>query len=326
MENFMERTQKTITGIMVISVGFACLLMYVLFSHQETDDIRVIFNSDIQVEEGTVLTEKMLIKETNADKIDIPEDKAENVGTQTVKIIAMLKDEQKEFSTSITVLEKKTEEPQEQQETEEKSSKQEDEADNDQTADDSRTQEKITEATESKASSQSSQNIAKNENTQSSSQNSNDSQTQKEESSSDSQQEQMPSQSQISETEFANQLFALVNNYRTANGLSALGTNAVIQSLANQRAQDMADMGYASHTRPDGKTADFLWVENTYGIISGGENVFGGTLGWSPQAVLDSFLASSGHKESIVADYNRYFAIGVRYADGQVFVSMNFQQ
>lgn len=136
----------------------------------------------------------------------------------------------------------------------------------------------------------------------------------------------MPSQSQISETEFANQLFALVNNYRTANGLSALGTNAVIQSLANQRAQDMADMGYASHTRPDGKTADFLWVENTYGIISGGENVFGGTLGWSPQAVLDSFLASSGHKESIVADYNRYFAIGVRYADGQVFVSMNFQQ
>ena len=29
--------------------------------------------------------------------------KAENVGTQTVKIIAMLKDEQKEFSTSITV-------------------------------------------------------------------------------------------------------------------------------------------------------------------------------------------------------------------------------
>ena len=251
MENFMERTQKTITGIMVISVGFACLLMYVLFSHQETDDIRVVFNSDIQVEEGTVLTEKMLIKETNADKIDIPEDKAENVGTQTVKIIAMLKDEQKEFSTSITVLEKKTEEPQEQQETEEKSSKQEDEADNDQTADDSRTQEKITEATESKASSQSSQNIAKNENTQSSSQNSNDSQTQKEESSSDSQQEQMPSQSQISETEFANQLFALVNNYRTANGLSALGTNAVIQSLANQRAQDMADMGYASHTRPD---------------------------------------------------------------------------
>lgn len=234
--------KKTITGIMVISVGFACLLMYVLFSHQETDDIRVVFNSDIQVEEGTVLTEKMLIKETNADKIDIPEDKAENVGTQTVKIIAMLKDEQKEFSTSITVLEKKTEEPQEQQETEEKSSKQEDEADNDQTADDSRTQEKITEVTESKASSQSSQNIAKNENTQSSS---------------DSQQEQMPSQSQISETEFANQLFALVNNYRTANGLSALGTNAVIQSLANQRAQDMADMGYASHTRPDGKTADF---------------------------------------------------------------------
>lgn len=67
-------------------------------------------------------------------------------------------------------------------------------------------------------------------------------------------------------------------------------------------------------------------MENTYGIISGGENVFGGTLGWSPQAVLDSFLASSGHKESIVADYNHYFAIGVRYADGQVFVSMNFQQ
>ena len=36
MENFMERTtKKTITGIMVISVGFACLLMYVLFSHQK---------------------------------------------------------------------------------------------------------------------------------------------------------------------------------------------------------------------------------------------------------------------------------------------------
>ncbi|WP_102269500.1 CAP domain-containing protein [Massilicoli timonensis] len=317
--------KKTITGIMVISVGFACLLMYVLFSHQETDDIRVVFNSDIQVEEGTVLTEKMLIKETNADKIDIPEDKAENVGTQTVKIIAMLKDEQKEFSTRITVLEKKTEEPQEQQESEEKPSKQEDEADNDQITDNSRTQEKITEATESKASSQSSQNTAKNENTQSSSQNSNDSQTQKEESSSDSQQEQTPSQSQISETEFANQLFALVNNYRTANGLSALGTNAVIQSLANQRAQDMADMGYASHTRPDGSVVNSYWVETNYGIIAGGENVFAGTQGWSPQAVLDSFLASSGHRRTIM-DENSYMAIGVRYADGLVFVSMNFQQ
>ena len=139
-------------------------------------------------------------------------------------------------------------------------------------------------------------------------------------------QPQQPEEPQLSEAQFASQVFALVNNYRISQGLPALSTNGTIQSIANLRANDMAQMGYASHNRPDGTSADYFWVADNYGIESGGEDVFGGSMGFSPEAVVNSFIASPGHREPIVGDYNHYLGVGVRYSGGQVYVSLDFQQ
>ena len=139
-------------------------------------------------------------------------------------------------------------------------------------------------------------------------------------------QPQQPVQPELTEAQFASQVYALINNYRTGKGFPAFSTNGTIQSIANLRANDMAQMGYASHNRPDGTSADYFWVADNYGIESGGENVFGGSLGFTPEAVVNSFIASSGHERLFVADYNQYMGVGVRYSGGQVFVSVDFQQ
>lgn len=313
--------------IIACSVAAASLIVIIAASiilNQEDDskeEIRLIFKTEITVDQDSKLTTDLLIKETNADHVKIVSGDTSKAGEVSITVEALLKEDKKKFSTKITVKEI------------ENAKKDENDSDADQgegqapsndekTADDSVKKKDTVKNNDSTADS-------------SSASNSNQTQNRPQDNSSNGSKDETPSVNpnptpdpvdRLSESQYASQVFNLINSYRVSQGLPALGTNGTIQSIASLRASDMASMGYASHTRPDGTVADYMWVKNNYGIKAGGEDVFGGSQSFLPEAVVDSFINSPGHRAPIVSDMNKYMAVGVRYSGGQVYVSLNFQQ
>lgn len=309
--------------IAVISLVVIIAGAIVLNQNQEsTEEIKLIFKTDIEVEKDSELTTDLLVKETNAEDVKIVNGDTSKAGEISITVEAVLKESKKEFSTKIKVKENEN-------------SEKEDNVSNDVNEDEGKNS--------SSADGKVSENDAKKNDTRKKSNSSNASSSKAD--GSDQQQNKPQDNSQnegkdefpsvrpepdpverLSEGQYASQVFSLINSYRMKQGLPALSTNGTVQSIANLRASDMASMGYASHTRPDGKVADAFWVEANYGIIAGGEDVFGGSQGYMPEAVVDSFINSSGHRAPIVSNMNKYMAVGVKYSGGQVYVSVNFQQ
>lgn len=313
--------------IIACSVAAASLIVIIAASiilNQEDDskeEIRLIFKTEITVDQDSKLTTDLLIKETNADHVKIVSGDTSKAGEVSITVEAVLKKDKKEFSTKISVKENEKAEK-DKTDLNAKQDEGQDSSPDDKAADDSVKKKDTVKNSDSTADS-------------SSASNSNQTQNRPQDNSSNGSKDETPSVNpnpnpdpvdRLSESQYASQVFNLVNSYRTSQGLPALGTNGTIQSIANLRAADMAAMGYASHTRPDGKVADAFWVEANYGIIAGGEDVFGGSQSFLPEAVVNSFVNSPGHKAPIVSDMNKYMAVGVRYSGGQVYVSLNFQQ
>lgn len=315
--------------IIACSVAAASLMVIIAASiilNQADDtkeEIKLIFKTEIEVDQDSKLTTDLLIKETNADHVKIVSGDTSRAGEVSITVEAVLKKDKKEFSTKISVKEN------------EKAKKDE----NDSDADKGEGQASSTDEKTADDSVKKKDTVKNNDSTADSSSTSNSNQTQNkpQDNSGNGSKDETPSVNpnpnpnpdpvdRLSESQYASQVFNLVNSYRTSQGLPALGTNGTIQSIASLRAADMAAMGYASHTRPDGTVADYMWVKNNYGIKAGGEDVFGGSQGFLPEAVVDSFINSPGHRAPIVSDMNKYMAVGVRYSGGQVYVSLNFQQ
>lgn len=313
--------------IIVCSVAAASLIVIIAVSvilNQERDlkeEIKLIFKTEIEVDIDTELTTDLLIEETNAEDVKIVSGDTSKAGEVSITVEAVLKKDKKKFSTKINVKDN------------ENAKKDENDSDADQDeGQDSSPDEKVTDDSVKKK-----DTVKNSDSTTDSSSTSDSSQTQNkpQDNSSNESKDETPSVNpnpnpdlvdRLSESQYASQVFNLVNSYRTSQGLPALGTNGTIQSIASLRASDMASMGYASHTRPDGTVADYMWVKNNYGIKAGGEDVFGGSQSFLPEAVVDSFINSPGHRAPIVSDMNKYMAVGVRYSGGQVYVSLNFQQ
>ena len=117
------------------------------------------------------------------------------------------------------------------------------------------------------------------------------------------------------------EVIRLVNEIRRQNGLGELTASAELSHVARLKSQDMHDKGYFDHTSPTyGSAFDML---RSFGISyrTAGENI---AYGYStPQAVVDAWMNSSGHRANILnASYTQ---IGVgRVQDGnyctQIFV------
>ena len=123
-------------------------------------------------------------------------------------------------------------------------------------------------------------------------------------------------------TEFEQEVIRLVNDIRAENGLKALTHNWELSRVARYKSQDMKDNNYFSHTSPVYGTP-FQMIRN-FGISfrSAGENI---AMGYStPQAVVNGWMNSSGHRANILnANYTQ---IGVGYVSGgnywtQMFIS-----
>jgi len=112
---------------------------------------------------------------------------------------------------------------------------------------------------------------------------------------------------------FEEQVVALVNEQRAANGLKPLTLSTELSNAARAKSQDMHDKKYFAHESPTyGSPFEML---TSFGISyrSAGENI---AMGYStPEAVMNAWMNSSGHRANILnASYTK---IGVGYvADG----------
>jgi uncharacterized YkwD family protein len=129
------------------------------------------------------------------------------------------------------------------------------------------------------------------------------------------------SQTTSSMTADEKEVFNLVNQQRTNNGLQALKVDEEVQRVARIKAQDMVDRNYFSHTSPTyGSPFDML---NSFKVSyrTAGENIAGNSTN---NAAVTAWMNSSGHKANILNGNYNYTGIGVvkslKY--GKIFVQI----
>ncbi|MBR6796389.1 MAG: LysM peptidoglycan-binding domain-containing protein [Clostridia bacterium] len=108
---------------------------------------------------------------------------------------------------------------------------------------------------------------------------------------------------------FREQVLALTNKYRTAQGLSPLTLDSSISNAAQAKADDMAKNNYFSHTSPTyGSPSDLL---NSFGISwrFSGENIAKGF--YDAESVLTAWMNSAGHRANILN--SSFTKLGVGY-------------
>lgn len=123
-------------------------------------------------------------------------------------------------------------------------------------------------------------------------------------------------------TQYEQEVIRLVNEIRAENGLKALTYDWELSRVARIKSQDMKDNNYFSHTSPV-YGSPFQMIQD-FGISyrSAGENIARGYA--TPQAVVNGWMNSSGHRANILgASYTR---IGVGYVSSgnywtQMFIS-----
>lgn len=118
---------------------------------------------------------------------------------------------------------------------------------------------------------------------------------------------------------FESEVIRLVNEQRAQNGLKPLTASWELSRVARYKSQDMADNRYFSHTSPTYGTP-FQMIK-AFGISfrSAGENIAYGQR--TPQAVVNAWMNSSGHRANILS--SSYTQIGVGYvANGNYWTQM----
>jgi len=118
---------------------------------------------------------------------------------------------------------------------------------------------------------------------------------------------------------FEEQVAQLVNQERTSRGLSPLSFSTELSRVAEDKAKDMYNNNYFSHTSPT-YGSPFQMMQS-YGIkyTAAGENIAKGQR--SPQEVMDDWMNSSGHRANILS--TKFNQIGVGYYNGywvQMFI------
>jgi len=117
------------------------------------------------------------------------------------------------------------------------------------------------------------------------------------------------------------EVFNLINQQRTKNGLAALEIDDEVQNIARIKAKDMVDNNYFSHTSPTyGSPFDML---KKFGVSykSAGENIAGNS---SNSGAVNAWMNSEGHKANILSNNYNYTGIGVVSSPkyGKMYVQM----
>ena len=118
---------------------------------------------------------------------------------------------------------------------------------------------------------------------------------------------------------YEKEVIRLVNEIRVKNGLRELTYDWQLSRVARYKSQDMKDNNYFSHTSP--VYGSPFKMMKSFGISyrSAGENIAKGQA--TPEAVLNAWMNSSGHRANILN--SSFTHIGVGYvADGRYWTQM----
>ncbi len=113
------------------------------------------------------------------------------------------------------------------------------------------------------------------------------------------------------------QVVELVNKQRAAYGLTLLTSNWELCRVARYKSQDMIDKGYFDHTSPT-YGSPFRMMES-FGIrfSAAGENIAYGQR--TPQAVMNDWMNSPGHRSNILSPSYNQIGVGVAKAANGTF-------
>lgn len=117
------------------------------------------------------------------------------------------------------------------------------------------------------------------------------------------------------------EVFDLINEQRTNNGLTALKIDSEALNVARIKAQDMVDNNYFSHNSPIyGSPFQML---NSFKVTykTAGENIAGNS---SNSGAVNAWMNSSGHKANILNSSFNYTGIGVVKSSkyGKIYVQI----
>jgi uncharacterized protein YkwD len=122
-----------------------------------------------------------------------------------------------------------------------------------------------------------------------------------------------------SERTYAQQVLDLVNVEREKAGVPALAWDEAAARVAFDHAQDMAAQQYFEHDSPDGQGPGDRLADAGLGDTYWGENIAMGQP--DPQAVVDDWMTSEGHRENILDPQFGRVGVGVRFGwDGPYWV------
>lgn len=120
--------------------------------------------------------------------------------------------------------------------------------------------------------------------------------------------------------EYAEQVAALVNQERAANGLQPLSFSPLLSEAAVIRSGELKEN--FSHTRPDGTSCFTAMDELGITYRAAAENIAYGQR--SPESVMDAWMNSSGHRANILNESMEYIGVGVVYREGVYYWTQLF--
>ncbi len=109
------------------------------------------------------------------------------------------------------------------------------------------------------------------------------------------------------------EVFALVNQRRTENGLAALRYRSDLQSAADLRAKEIVSR--FSHTRPNGSNFYTAITESGVSYRAAGENIAYGQR--TAESVMTGWMNSQGHRNNILSESYTGMAVGL-YEQGGI--------
>jgi uncharacterized YkwD family protein len=117
------------------------------------------------------------------------------------------------------------------------------------------------------------------------------------------------------------EVFNLINQQRSQNGLSPLKIDYEVQKVARIKAQDMVNNNYFSHTSPTYGSPFNMLNNFKVSYRTAGENIAGNS---SNSAAVTAWMNSSGHKANILNSSFNYTGIGVINGSkyGKIYVQM----
>lgn len=135
----------------------------------------------------------------------------------------------------------------------------------------------------------------------------------------------LPEQPELSEEEWRvieknmeKQIFDLTNVHRQMRGIPLLNLDQITSEVAYLHSKDMYEQQYFSHESKDGRGLKERLESKNIHFLSAGENI--AALHSDAPAVMEGWLNSKGHRETLLNEHYNFIGIGVH----RLYYTQNF--